>query len=107
MKKEIVFKPSRGQVPTKYCGSCTHCTSDCQCKIHQRQVDKSYNRCFYHSFYQPNAKSFKEIPNLQAIMEEESKIEKKRQAGWIAEHNKMIVEIQKDIEIAKNLRESA
>lgn len=107
MEEKETFKPKRGQIPIHFCSSCNHCKGGCQCSIHNRRVDTEFNRCFSHSYYQPNAKPFKVDSQLDLIMKQEQAIEKKRQQGWMNEHNKMVEEIKKDIETAKNLRKTA
>lgn len=105
-KEEKKFKPKRGQIPTKYCSNCANCTKGF-CGVHARPVDKNYNRCFYHSYYQPNSTVFKVANNLDEIMKQEQAIEKKRQQGWITEHNKMVDEMQKEIQLAKKLKRAS
>ena len=105
-KKQEMFKPKRGQVPTRMCSNCTHCSQK-YCNVHARPVDTSFNRCFYHSDYQPNAGVFKVSSGLENIMAIEEEANKKHQKGWLLEHNKMVAEMQKEIDLAKNLGKTA
>lgn len=107
MKKQQTFKPKRGQIPTKFCSTCSHCTGDCYCTTHNRRIEKNYNRCFFHSNYQPQQQTFKVNPVLDEIIKQEQEVEKKRQQGWITEHNKMVDEIKKEINLAKALRKKS
>lgn len=100
MKNNKTFKPKRGQVPTKMCGTCEHCTSK-YCNVHSRPVDNDWNRCFFHSEYQPQQQTFKVNPVLDEIIKQEQAIEKKRQQGWLQEHNRMVEEMRKEINLAK------
>lgn len=100
------FKPKRGQVPTKMCSSCTHCSQK-YCNVHARPVDVSFNRCFFHSNYQPEQQTFKAPSSLDLIMEQELQARKKHQQGWLKEHNKMVEEMRKEIDLAKKFGKSA
>lgn len=102
MKNEQ-FKPKRGQVPTNLCQTCNHCTSK-YCMVHKRHIEPDYNRCFFHSTYQPNITTFKVNPKLENIMKQEQELESKRHQGWLIEHNKMVEDIRKDIALSKEFK---
>ena len=97
----VDFKPKKGQVPVNFCTNCRYCTNS-YCSVHERPVKKDFNRCFFHSTYQPDiVKVFTVNPNLEQIMKEEEQMMKKRTVSWLEEHNRMVDEMRKNIKKRK------
>ena len=59
--------------PKYYCSTCTKCSIGNNCEVYQRRVEPNYNKCFYHSTYQPVVVIFKPLKNLETMIEEETK----------------------------------
>ena len=64
-------------IPKYLCMTCTKCV-DTRCKVFNRYVEKTYNRCFYHSNYSPIIAEFKPPENLKEIieLEEQARLQK-------------------------------
>lgn len=102
MSEKTTFKPAKGQLPVKMCDSCAHC-SGIRCQIHQREVQTNYNRCFFHSDYQPEAQTFHVSPNLEKIILAELIEKDKKCVSYTWEDKKFLNELREDIALAKKL----
>lgn len=54
--------------PKHFCITCSKLSSDNNCQVFDRYVEPAFNRCFYHSQYQPMIIVFKPVKDLDLII---------------------------------------
>ena len=93
----------KSKLPTSFCASCNHCNNK-YCNTFKRPVDTSFNRCSYHSNFQPVQTVFKVSSTLDKIIELEEAERKRRDKIWEEEQESISKSIKKEIELAKQLK---
>lgn len=53
-------------IPKYYCRSCKRCNNK-KCSFFNRYVELDYNKCFYHSNYNPTATKYVSPVNIKEI----------------------------------------
>lgn len=53
-------------IPKYYCNSCKRCNNK-RCSFFDRYIEQDYNKCFYHSSYNPIATKYVSPPNIKEI----------------------------------------
>ena len=56
--------------PKFVCATCVKLSADNGCPVFQRPVEPDYNRCFYHSSYQPVVVIFRPVKNLDTMVDD-------------------------------------
>ena len=60
------------ELPQFKCRSCNNCDGN-RCSFFNRKVEPNFNKCFNHTFYNPEAIKFVPTSNFEELVREEEK----------------------------------